>query len=493
MSRYSLLVKFFLLTAAMFVVLFGLFAFYLQSEFTNSILNDARLNASNGLNHEAAGNLTAGDFSHPSSPSAVAGFEEIFRDLESRGFLRIQVVNNVQKLLSDSRMTLTVGEVMPLTKSLSKALTGQSFYEKDDSGPYGRHIDFYLPYALSFADGDVTGVVIATMSSSAIEAASLFRLERIYLLLGLGLAMLLLVIALYFRILVIKPLENLGAASLSVGKGNFQTEIPKNDDRDEIGLLSKQFDVMRQNLANLDEAKSSFVSIAAHQLKTPLTSIRWMTELMASGESGPLNDEQKEYAAQIHGGVLRLIDTMDLFLALTRIEQGRMKIAPEPTDLSELANSVVKEMAPLAAEKGLKVTVAAPAASVVVLDKLIARQVIANILSNSIRYSQKGGRVEVLVESAPGEFKLMIKDDGIGIPEAARSNIFEKFFRADNAKAAVDDGNGLGLTLVKKLVEGWGGKIWFESPVVWKNEDGVDEMKGTAFHFTVPARAGVPK
>jgi signal transduction histidine kinase len=346
---------------AMFVALFGSFTFYLRQEVTRAILNDARLNATNGFNHEVAQAMSADDFVQPTSARAMDGFSKLFRDLESRGFVRLQIINSEQELLSDSRMELPPGEVLPLTTPLSRALAGQSFYENEVSGSYGRHVDFYIPYALSFADGDVSGVVIATMSSAASQTASLFHLEKTYLLLGLGLAVLLLVNSLYFLSLVIKPLNDLGLATISVGKGNFQTKIPKKDDQDEIGGLAKQFDVMRQSLAELDEAKSSFVSIAAHQLKAPLTSIRWMTELMATGEAGPLNDDQKEYAAQVHGGVLRLIDTVDLFLALTRLEQGRLKIAPEPMDLSELANSVVKELGPLATERGLVVSVTAPA------------------------------------------------------------------------------------------------------------------------------------
>lgn len=231
----------------------------------------------------------------------------------------------------------------------------------------------------------------------------------------------------------------------------------------------------------LDEAKSGFISVASHQLRTPLTSIRWYSEMLLSQDAGPLNDTQKDFMKEVHGGAERLYQTVDLLLGLSRVESGKLKADRAPIDLGIFTTEIKKELTSQADEKKLSLEVAPPdrAPVIVWLDALTLRQVLLNLVSNAIRYTNENGNIEVkwwVREDGKEEVVYSVHDDGIGIPKEAQSQVFSKFFRAENARAQVPDGSGLGLALVKELVESWGGKVWFETK----------EGEGTTFFFTVP-------
>ncbi|MDO8604636.1 MAG: ATP-binding protein [bacterium] len=230
----------------------------------------------------------------------------------------------------------------------------------------------------------------------------------------------------------------------------------------------------------LDEAKSGFISVASHQLRTPLTSIRWYSEMLLSEDAGTLNDSQRDFMKEIHGGAERLYQTVDLLLGISRIESGKIKADRTPIDMSMFTSEVAKEIGPQLEDKKLTLKVSPPERDPVVvwLDSIILRQVILNLISNAISYTNKDGIIEIKwwVEDSGKEAVVSVSDNGIGIPEAQRSRIFSKFFRAENARAQIPDGTGLGLALVKDLVDSWGGRVWFES----------EEGKGTTFFFTVP-------
>ncbi len=228
----------------------------------------------------------------------------------------------------------------------------------------------------------------------------------------------------------------------------------------------------------LDESKTSFISTASHQLRTPLTAIRWYTEMLNAGDAGPLSDDQKKFLSEIYGGVLRLGDTLNLLLTLARIEGGRIKIKAEKINISQFTDNLIKELEPSIKKKNISVEIKSNCKEIpdINLEPALLSQVITNLLSNAIRYTNEDGHIEIGISCNGKEMIYYIKDNGIGIPEDQKNKIFEKFFRAENAMIKVPDGNGLGLVLVKSLVELWKGKVWFESEL----------GKGTAFYFTIP-------
>jgi PAS domain S-box-containing protein len=230
----------------------------------------------------------------------------------------------------------------------------------------------------------------------------------------------------------------------------------------------------------LDDAKSGFISVASHQLRTPLTSIRWYSEMLLSEDAGVLNPAQRDFMSEIHGGAERLYQTVDLLLGISRAESGKMKTEKAVIDIGVFTAEIVKELQPFAVEKKVTIKTFPPdgRALSVFLDALTLRQVVLNLVSNSIRYSNEGGIVEVRWwTNEKGDTVYAVRDWGIGIPQSQQSRIFSKFFRAENALQKAPDGSGLGLALAKELVEAWDGRVWFETA----------EGQGTTFYFSIPA------
>jgi len=240
----------------------------------------------------------------------------------------------------------------------------------------------------------------------------------------------------------------------------------------------------------LDEAKSGFISIASHQLRTPLTSIRWYTEMLNSEDVGPLNKDQKEFIARVYSGALKLNDVIELLLALSRIESGNIQIELAKINIVSFTQDILKELEPQWKQKNIEVSLAIQEKQLpeIKLDISMLRQVITNLLSNSIRYTDDSGRIEISIRKEPSgnEMIYSVKDDGIGVPESFKDKIFQKFSRAENAINKAPDGSGLGLSLVKSLIEMWKGKVWFESPAIWINKKGEEYKKGSIFSFTIP-------
>jgi len=240
----------------------------------------------------------------------------------------------------------------------------------------------------------------------------------------------------------------------------------------------------------LDEAKSGFISIASHQLRTPLTSIRWYTEMLNSEDVGPLNKDQKEFIARVYSGALKLNDVIELLLALSRIESGNIQIKLAKINIVSFTQDILKELEPQWKQKNIEVSLAIQEKQLpeIKLDISMLRQVITNLLSNSIRYTDDSGRIEISIRKEPSgnEMIYSVKDDGIGVPESFKDKIFQKFSRAENAINKAPDGSGLGLSLVKSLIEMWKGKVWFESPAIWINKKGEEYKKGSIFSFTIP-------
>ena len=231
---------------------------------------------------------------------------------------------------------------------------------------------------------------------------------------------------------------------------------------------------------HLNDARVNFISTASHQLHTPLTGIRWFSEMLIDGDAGQLSPQQKGFVDRVYEGTLRMIALVNLLLQIARVEAGRVIIEPVPMDFKRLIEDVIMSMRPQIERKKHMVTFHNPSNPLpsVLLDKDIMWQVVQNLIDNAIRYSRSEGSIAVTLEydEHMKQFTCRIQDSGIGVPQEQQERIFQKFFRADNAVKYLAEGSGLGLNLVKQLVEDWGGSIGFTSK----------ENEGSTFYFTVP-------
>lgn len=253
-------------------------------------------------------------------------------------------------------------------------------------------------------------------------------------------------------------------------------------DSNVIYFVGLERDITKEK--QIDKAKTEFVSLASHQLRTPLTAINWYTEMLLNGDAGKISKTQKNYLDEIYSGNQRMVALVNTLLNVSRLELGTFIVEPQPTVLKELADDVLKELKPQIVSKKLTVTRNyQPTVPVMNIDPKLTRIVFQNLLSNAVKYTPAKGSVSVSLELIAKAVRITVQDTGYGIPATAQAKIFTKLFRADNARAKDTDGTGLGLYIVKSIVEQSGGRVWFESV----------ENRGTTFYVDLPLRGMIKK
>ena len=248
--------------------------------------------------------------------------------------------------------------------------------------------------------------------------------------------------------------------------------------KEKLGTLVILHDITREK--TVEKLKTEFVSLAAHQLRTPLSAIKWTLKMLLDGDLGEITKEQKNFIEKTYTTNERVIELINDLLNVTRIEEGKYLYKPIPADLEEICQLALsfygEEIKKKAIEFEFKKSKNKLPQVIVDIEKIkIAFQ---NFINNAIRYTPVGGRVTVSLKHDKKEITVQIKDTGIGIPADQKERIFTKFFRGTNAMKLETEGSGLGLYIAKNIIEAHGGKIGFES----------EKDKGTTFYFTLPTK-----
>ena len=223
--------------------------------------------------------------------------------------------------------------------------------------------------------------------------------------------------------------------------------------------------------------KNEFISVVSHQLKSPLTNFKWPLELLAAQKLGALNEKQLAYLKDLQENNNRMIKLVNDLLDVSRIEDGRMKIKPQNINLEKIARLVAKDFSNLAEANNVEIVLNADEnLPLVNVDPDRIRSVIQNLVDNAVKYSKSKGKIKIILKQERNKFCFRIKDSGVGIPRKQQKQIFTKFFRSDNVLKRQTEGTGLGLFIVKAIIQSSGGKIGFFS----------EENKGTTFWFSLP-------
>lgn len=240
-----------------------------------------------------------------------------------------------------------------------------------------------------------------------------------------------------------------------------------------VGCVVVFRDVSRER--RISQMESEFVSIASHQLRTPITAIQWLMELILKKEK--ISKKGREYLNDVHASAIRLNALVDLLLNVSKVEAGKISVSFREIEVIETIERYLKESKGLFVKKNIILTFKEhPKALNVITDNNLFRNILQSLVSNAIDYTLEKGKIEVSLEKKPKSFVLVVSDTGIGIPEKEQATIFDKFTRASNAKLVKTDGTGLGLYFTKQIVGLLGGKIWLKSA----------KDKGATFYVELP-------
>lgn len=249
--------------------------------------------------------------------------------------------------------------------------------------------------------------------------------------------------------------------------------------RDESGKPIYGVEVIEDitKLKEIDAAKTEFVTLASHQLRTPLTIVSWYAEALLSGSAGELTGKQRHYFDNIVVANKRMIRLVSDLLNTSRIDTGRFVINSEPVNVADIAESEIESLRPKIENRLIHVEkVFGGNLEKVMTDHNLLRVVFQNLLSNAVKYSRPGGQVRLTIVADAEQLDIEVSDQGFGIPQVYSKQMFKKFYRADNIREIEPDGTGLGLYMVKSLVDQVGGEIWYES----------EEGQGSTFHVVIP-------
>lgn len=240
-------------------------------------------------------------------------------------------------------------------------------------------------------------------------------------------------------------------------------------------MMGVNFDVTAEQ--EIDKAKSEFVSLASHQLRTPLTTVKWYLEILLSQHDHDFTDDQHECLNQIKLGNDRMIDVVNAFLNVSTIEMGTFVVKGTPVRLRDVVDGVLKEVDFEIKKKDQRLIVDIDKNfPKFPLDVDFAHIVVENVLSNAIKYTPEGGDIQISAHKEGESVILCVKDTGYGIPESQQHRVFSKLFRADNIKQIDSTGTGLGLYIVKSIMDVLEGDVWFTSK----------EGHGSTFYLKFP-------
>lgn len=265
-------------------------------------------------------------------------------------------------------------------------------------------------------------------------------------------------------------LEVSSSPILKEGKTLRQTQGKK------IGTLVVLDDISREKAA--ERIKTQFISLAAHQFRTPLSAIKWGLKMLLDGEIGELPKEQKNFLKKIYHSNERMITSVKDLSLIARIEEGKYLLEPAGVQMERVVKSVIDSYRRKIKKKKIRLKLKKPEKKLpkVFADVKKLKLAIGNLLENSLSYTEFGGKIIISLKGRKKKIKFEIQDNGIGIPKNQQKKVFQKFFRGSNVIRIGTEGTGLGLFVTKNIIEAHGGKIWFESR----------ENTGTNFHFTLP-------
>lgn len=335
-----------------------------------------------------------------------------------------------------------------------------------------------VPVKSAKGEGDV---ILGILEYHVLTSAYADKIDALVLrMIAMGVILMIIlvsVLALILRREVVSPIAKFSRVAEKVSNGDFEQAI-EGLPGGEIGSFGKVFNSMLANLREIDNIKSGFNSVVAHQLRTPLSGVKWVIKLLLDGDVGPLTEQQKEMLRRGFETNEKMIQLVNDLLNVSRIENGKFGYVFEENDFLGMIESVVANLSLSSRQHGVEVLVRnnTPVSQFFYFDLAKLSIAVQNIIDNAIKYTQPGGKVVVTIDKAGNYLEIKIADTGVGIPATDLPKIFSKFFRATNVVHLQTDGSGLGLFIVKNIILKHGGDISIDSEI----------NKGTTVRIKLP-------
>ncbi|AIQ74317.1 MULTISPECIES: sensor histidine kinase [Paenibacillus] len=336
---------------------------------------------------------------------------------------------------------------------VSRIFAGKSvdFEYKDPAG------HSYFIIGKPIMEGDTTQSVLYVMSSTESMKQSLASIRNLLLIAGIGAFILAIGITGVIAMILSRPLIKMQKATRKIAAGELETRLSIRSN-DEIGFLAEAINDLAVDLQRYRDTRQEFLANISHELRTPITYLEGYTKVIKDGLY-ETEGERDLYLDIIHQEAHRLQHLVDDLFELAKMEEGKVTLTQEWIDLSQLAEQAVRRVELKAKEKGLLLKLQLSGDAYMIRgDQKRMEQIIMNLLENAIRYTDEG-EIIVHMEFAADAATLIVEDTGIGIPEEELPYIFERFYRVEKSRSRQYGGSGLGLSIVKKLVELHGGKI----------------------------------
>ena len=481
--RHSLRVKFSLITAAIFLVIFGLVSFVLIRQNVNfqkqSLL--ARANTFSNLATKPIGDSYKFYFE-----SGFLRFREQLIDtlILNEDIIRLQIISVDGEILFD---TINLDRQLGVASKLEDPKILQA-------------VSANHPTQLTGKSGDVSEIVVPYSDDFGARPFSVryfISYDSIYetindMVITIGfLTLAVLVLTLVSMIMlvntsVLSPLDKIVRAASEISRGNLQKKIESktNDELEDLAMSLNQMTVtLRKNiedLSQLDKLKDEFVYLASHNLRTPITIIKGYVGSLQKNKS--IDNEAEKSLRKISESTRELEIMTNSLLNLVTLEKGKDQLLRHPVDLKKLLEETAGKFTDKAAGKKISFILEFPKGKfpLVTLDQQRMIQALSGLIDNAIKFNREGGKVIIRLEEKNSQVLILIQDTGIGIPKEEKTRVFQKFHRATEVLTYNYAGIGLGLYLTKLIIEAHQGKIWFES----------EEDKGTTFYVTIPVKEG---
>ena len=392
------------------------------------------------------------------------GVSDVFRFLDLSGFDRIVVIDNLGSILYDD------GRDAPELEDLIRALDGKSVFRSVFADAA-----FVSSISVPIGTQNATTGAVALYENDTERAGIMLSIQQRIVILSLVIGVLALFLAVVFSWFVLRRLNKLTQSMNIVAGGDYKYRhtITGND---EISSLGREFNALTEQLETNETQRRRFVSDASHELKTPLASIRLLSDSILQTEQMD-SETEREFVADIRAEADRLQRTTEKLLDLSRLDDG-VQLVSEPVDLKQITLDTLPGLMPLARENRILLEPVLDDGCVIMANSEDMIHVIYNLVENAIKYNHENGWVKVVCDADYRYAYIRVADSGIGIPQEALPHVFERFYRVDKARSRERGGTGLGLSIASSIVLMHGGAIRVSST----------PGEGSTFTVRIPVR-----